>query len=388
MSILKRFAPLLILAAGLALAIAIANGKPTPQPAAITTAPAPQVDILTLQPQTTVLTLRSEGTVKPKRDITLVAEVSGRILKVTDDFADSATVRAGDVLLEIDPADYHTEVIRAQARVADAEQVLALEKGRARQSKREWRDLGSAEANDLFLRKPQIKAAEAALAAARAELSKAELNLERTRIRAPFDGRLYDLQANLGQYVSLGTPITNIFDSRVAEVILPLSERQLRLLDLPLAASAPADVTVHARLGSDTQERTARLVRNAARLDSDTRQLAAIVEISQPFAGPQPLYAGQFVDVRLPSKALDNVVILHQSVVHPRDTLWLLDDSDTLRIQPVTVLQAFGDKVAVQMSDSQPVRLVTSYLANPVEGMALIPRLDSGSSVQTAKQTP
>ncbi len=388
MSILKRFAPLLILATGLALAIAIANGKPKPQPATVSPVPTPQVDILTLQPQTTVLSVRGEGTVKPKRDITLVAEVGGRILKVSDDFADGATVSAGDVLLEIDPADYQTEVIRAQARVAEAEQVLALEKGRARQSKREWRDLGSDEANDLFLRKPQIKAAKAALAAASAELRKAELNLERTRIRAPFDGRLYNLQANLGQFVSSGTPITNLFDSSVAEVILPLSERQLRLLDLPLAASAPVDVTVHARLGSGTFERTARLVRNAARLDSDTRQLAAIVEISQPFTGPQPLYAGQFVDIHLPSKPLDNVVVLHQSLVHPRDTLWLLDDSNTLQIQPVTVLQAFADKVAVQMPDSQPINLVTSYLANPVEGMALTPHFENESSVQTAKQLP
>ncbi len=386
MPILNRFAPLLILAAGLVLAVVIANGKPTPQPTAISAMPAPQVEILSLEPQTTVLTVQGEGTVKPKRDITLVAEVSGRIHEVTDAFADGATVSADDVLLQIDPADYHTEVIRAQARVADAEQVLALEKGRARQSKREWRDLGSAEANDLFLRKPQIKAAKAALAAASAELHKAELNLERTRIRAPFGGRLYNLQANLGQYVSPGTPITNLFDNSVAEIIVPLSERQLRLLDLPLATSTPVDVTVHARLGSETQERPARLVRSAARLDADTRQLAAIVEITQPFAGPQPLYAGQFVEVHLPSKALDNVIVIHQSALHPRDTLWLLDDSNALRIQPVTVLQAFGEKVAVQLPDSQPLRLVTSYLANPVEGMALTPLMDSVSAMQTAGQ--
>lgn len=386
MPILNRFAPLLILAAGLVLAVVIANGKPTPQPTAISAMPAPQVEILSLEPQTTVLTVQGEGTVKPKRDITLVAEVSGRIHEVTDAFADGATVSADDVLLQIDPADYHTEVIRAQARVADAEQVLALEKGRARQSKREWRDLGSAEANDLFLRKPQIKAAKAALAAASAELHKAELNFERTRIRAPFGGRLYNLQANLGQYVSPGTPITNLFDNSVAEIIVPLSERQLRLLDLPLATSTPVDVTVHARLGSETQERPARLVRSAARLDADTRQLAAIVEITQPFAGPQPLYAGQFVEVHLPSKALDNVIVIHQSALHPRDTLWLLDDSNALRIQPVTVLQAFGEKVAVQLPDSQPLRLVTSYLANPVEGMALTPLMDSVSAMQTAGQ--
>ncbi|MBB3047948.1 RND family efflux transporter MFP subunit [Litorivivens lipolytica] len=384
MSMLKRFTPLLILAGGFATAFVIANGKPAPEPKAVAAAAVPSVDILSLQPQTSIITLQSEGTLTAKRDIDLVAEVSGRIVSVMPAFADGASVSAETMLLQIDPADYETEVVRAKARLADAEQALALEKGRARQAKREWRDLGSREANDLFLRKPQLKAMEAAVAAAEADLRKAELNLQRTRIHAPFNGRLYNLQANLGQYVSPGTPVASIFDASVGEIALPLSERQLRLLALPLAADGPVDVEVKAHFGNKTLTRQASLVRSGARLDSDTRQLAAMVEIDQPFSGPDALLAGQFVEVSLPSKALDNVAIIPQAALHPRDTLWLLDEDNRLTIQQVEVLQASGDKVAIQLPDDQPLRLVTSYLANPVPGMALLPRLPQ--SAQTASQ--
>ncbi len=382
---LKRFTPLLILAGGFAAAVVIANGKPAPEPSMVSPAEAPQVDVMTLQPQTTIINLYSEGILTPKRDINLVAEVGGRIVSVLPDFADGAFVTAETVLLQIDPADYETEVIRAKARLADAEQALALEKGRARQAKREWRDLGSQEANDLFLRKPQLKATKATLAAAKADLSKAELNLKRTRIRAPFDGRLYNIQANLGQYVTPGTPVASVFDSSVGELALPLSERQLRLLNLPLAANGPIEVQVAARLGNKTLTRTASLVRSAARLDSDTRQLSAMVEITEPFSGPDALFAGQFLEVSLPSKAIDNVVIVPQSALHPRDTLWLLVGNQ-LNIEQVDVLQASGDRVAIQMPDDKPRQLITSYLANPVPGMALTPRVPQNA--QTASQQP
>ena len=386
MPMLKRFTPLLILAGGFATAFVIANGKPAPEPKTVAPTEAPRVDILTLQPHTTIINLHAEGTLTAKRDINLVAEVSGRIVSVMPAFSEGAAVAADSLLLQIDPADYETEVVRAKARLADAEQALALEKGRARQAKREWRDLGSREANDLFLRKPQLKAMEASLAAAEADLRKAELNLKRTRIQAPFDGRLYNLQANLGQYVSPGTPVASVFDASVGEIALPLNERQLRLLTLPLAADGPIEVQVKARLGNKTLTRQAHLVRSAARLDSDTRQLAAMVEIDQPFSGADALLAGQFVEVSLPSKALDNVVIIPQAALHPRDTLWLLDQDNRLTIQQAEVLQPAGDRVAIQLADDQAIQLVTSYLANPVPGMALRPA--QPQSAQTVSQLP
>ena len=88
----------------------------------------------------------------------------------------------------------------------------------------------------------------------------------------------------------------------------------------------------------------------------------------------------------MPSKALDNVVSIPQAALHPRDTLWLLNQDNRLTIQQAEVLQAAGDRVAIQLADDQAIQLVTSYLANPVPGMALRPA--PPQSAQTVSQQP
>ena len=109
---------------------------------------------------------------------------------VSDRFLDGRFFKVGDILLQLEQADYEFAIARARAQEAAAAQRVAEERGRNLQAQREWRELGTSEANDLFLRKPQLRAAEASLAAAQADVAAAELALERTTVRAPFDGRL------------------------------------------------------------------------------------------------------------------------------------------------------------------------------------------------------
>src|SRR5690606_19307376 len=139
---------------------------------------------------------------------------------------------AGEALLQLDPRDYETALDQAEAALADARNTLAQEQGQARQAKREWRDLGNEQANNLFLRKPQLAAAEARVGAAEAGVRQAQLNLERTAIRLPFAGRIVDINVNLGQYVSANTVVASVYDSAVMEVRLPLSTHEMQLLNL------------------------------------------------------------------------------------------------------------------------------------------------------------
>lgn len=378
---LKILLPIVVTAVGLGLAAVIATARPQPQPAAPTPAPPPRVAVQTLTPLTMVLNVRSQGVVAPRRQIELSAQVGGRIAHTAENYATGSTFSAGDTLLQIDPADYETAVERARAGVADARQAVALERGRGLQARREWRDLGSVEANDLFLRKPQLAAAEAQLAAAEAELRQAKLNLERTVIKAPFNGRLRSVSANLGQSVNAGTPLASFYASDVVEITLPLNERQLSLLDLALTSvDQPPNlpVTVYARLGNRTWQREGTITRTAAVIDEQTRFVHAIAEVSNT-TDEHTLMVGQFVDVDIPSRTLENVLVIPEAYLHPRSTLWLVDEEGRLQLKGVTVLQARGGNVAVQMDNSQPVQIVTSYLATPIEGMAL--------SIETTEET-
>ncbi len=237
-SFFKRIpTPLLILVIGLILVIALASLKPKPEPLPEAAADPILVEVIKAEPKAMKLTVHSQGTVAPKREIELVAEVAGRITLTTENFVSGGFATAGELLVQIDPRDYQLAKIQANARVKEAEQILATERGRARQAKREWRNLGNTDANDLFLRKPQLAAAEAQVAAAKADLAKADLNIERSRITLPFDGRIRTTKVNLGQYVTPGISVAQVFDTGTAEIRLALTDREASLLALPLSPS-------------------------------------------------------------------------------------------------------------------------------------------------------
>jgi len=161
--------PLLVLIVGIAAVAVLFMGKPGPRTMTPVEPAPPQVAVVYANPQTQSLKVDSQGSVAPRREIDLVVQVSGQVTKVNPGFVEGGFFKAGEPLLTIDDRDYQLALIRAKARVAEAAQLLATEKGRARQAQREWRDLGNDEANDLFLRKPQLAAAEAQLAAAEAD---------------------------------------------------------------------------------------------------------------------------------------------------------------------------------------------------------------------------
>ncbi len=145
------FVTALVAIAGLLLVVYIASGKPVAQPQPLLAPPAPIVKVLEVRPVIKVLSVKSQGSVEPRREIDIIAEVSGKVTEVAASFAAGAFFQQGQQLAQIDERDYRYALVRTEAKVADAEQLLAIEKGRVRQAKREWRDLGNNEANRLFL---------------------------------------------------------------------------------------------------------------------------------------------------------------------------------------------------------------------------------------------
>jgi RND family efflux transporter MFP subunit len=268
----KLLLPALVVVLGSAVAIFIATGKPRPAPVELEAPPPPLVQVITAVPEDVTLSVTSQGSVRPQREINIVSQVGGIVVAVDDHFADGGFFDAGTTLVQLEDADYRLELIRARARVADAAQLVAQEKGRARQAAREWRDLGNQEANDLFLRKPQLAGAEAALAAAEADLEQARLNLARTSISLPFNGRVREKMVDVGQYVTPGTPVARVYDTDVVKVRLPLTDRQVALLDLPLSfrkleRDVPgAKVTLTARFADQQWQWEGRVVRTEASL--------------------------------------------------------------------------------------------------------------------------
>ena len=176
----------LVLMVGLSLAYLLLVGKSGPEAQPVPEPAPPVVSVVSAEPAARSIAVSTQGTVRPLRQVSLVSRVAGRVETVADSFAEGGFFQAGEELVKVEDVDYGFAIARARSQVAAARQRVAEERGRAQQAKREWRDLGSTEANALFLREPQIDSAEAALAAAEADLAAAQLDLQRTSIRLPF----------------------------------------------------------------------------------------------------------------------------------------------------------------------------------------------------------
>ena len=219
---------------GLVVCFWVLVGKPEAESSQQVEPRRPLVDVMIATPAEHAITVQTQGTVEPVTRVSLLAQVSGKVEAVSETFLEGRFFKKGDTLLQLETADYDFAIARAVAQEAAAAQRLAEERGRNLQAKREWRDLGSNEANDLFLRKPQLYAAETALEAARADVEAAKLALARTALKAPFDGRLEKKLVDVGQFVAPGAALAQVYATDRVEVLLPISESQLALLALPL----------------------------------------------------------------------------------------------------------------------------------------------------------
>lgn len=386
----KFMLPAAVLLVGLAVSYILLVGKPTPHPEAPIVASAPLVDVLVVKPEGRVLTVTTQGSIRPRREINIVSQVGGLVEAVDAHFAEGSFFGAGIVLVKVEDADYQFALVRAEARVADAAQLVAMEKGRGRQAAREWRDLGNDESNQLFLRKPQLASTEAALLAAEADLGQARLNLSRTSISTPFNGRISEKYVDVGQYITPGTPIAKVYDTDVVEVRVPLTDRQVALLDLPLnfqeysQRGNGAAATLRARFADREWEWAGRVVRTDASIDVDSRVVYAVVEVTDPFEPDEtldrpPLAIGLFVEAEIQGRELQQVVNLPRNALRNDGSVLLVDEADRLQAREVRVLKSNPAQVWVQglnLNDrvvvSRPALAVAGMLVNPrsVEGLA------------------
>ncbi|MEM8497028.1 MAG: efflux RND transporter periplasmic adaptor subunit [Pseudomonadota bacterium] len=372
--------PISVLLVGFAIVLFLANGKPPPKTQEPDAPSALPVDTLLVSPGQVTATVYTQGTVQARQAIDLVAEVAGKVISVDPQFVAGGYFAKDQTLLRIEPSDYEYAVAQARARVAEAEEQLATTRGQALQAKREWRELGSKTANDLFLRKPQLARAEAQLAAAQSQLRKARTDVRRTQLSVPFEGRVREIFANLGQYVAPAQRIANVYSTDTAEIRLPLTDRQLGLLDLSLRGTdlggkAIPVVLIAQRAGKQWQW-NARLIRTEAAVDEKSRVVYAVAEVVKPYAygsdeSRPPLTVGQFVQAEISGRTLQSVVQIPREALRANDTVWLLASNSTLDIHEVKVEQYTSTHALISGLPRGAQEIIVSTIPLPVESMPL-----------------
>ena len=255
------------------------------------------------------------GEVRPRVQIDVVSEVSGRIIKVSPHFIEGGSFRSGEALITVEDRDYALAVSEAKARVAGRKLELEQSLADADVAKRQL--VNEANPSDLALKKPQIIQARSALEASELALERALSDLSRTQISVPFDARVTATAVDEGQYVSIGRTVASVFSTDKAEVRLPLSNADIAALGVPIGYEAEDDlglsVELVADVGGATRRWAGRLVRLDASLDSRTRSTFGTVEVQSPFdvvEGEMPMAPGLFVAAQIRGRALTDVIAI------------------------------------------------------------------------------
>ncbi|MGV1100800.1 efflux RND transporter periplasmic adaptor subunit [Thiovibrio sp. JS02] len=383
----KILLPIAIILAGLVVTVLLIKGRPAPAKK-VETDNGALVQLLTVKPRNLHLEIEGTGTVQPRQEVSITPQISGRVDFVDPRFVAGGFFQEGELFFTIEAADYALAVERARAALAQAEVALATAQGRAKIARLEWEQLKNQgqEANPLVLHEPQRKEAEAVLASARAALRQAELDLDRTRLTAPFNCRIRNESIDLGQYVKSGTGYAAIAGTDAAEIVVPLALPDMAWLNVPRAGqrNAEGEATVLLTVSGREYSWPGRLVRSLGEADVQGRMSRVVVEVPEPYAdsADQPtrpeLAPNTFVRVRLRGRALKEVFTLPRSALREGDTVWLMDRENKLRIRPVQVLRLEKERVLLGKGLSEGDRVVLTYLSGAADGMRLRPLEEAG----------
>lgn len=378
-TILQILVPLVILGGGAFLAKRIADKAKKPSAEAPVDT-RPRVRLVQATTEDVRLDIRSQGNVQPLRTAELSTEVGGRIVTTADALRAGGSFRAGDELLRLDATDFELAVVQQEAAVARADLRLQQERAEADAAVRAWRELeGERQAEPLVVRAPQIRDAEAELAAARALLAKRKLDLQRTRVLAPFAGRVQSVVADLGQTVQPGQRIATLFDTTAVEVPLPIPLDEAAFADLPLhgapdGVSGPK-VLLAAEFGGQRAEWHGRVVRIASEIDRRTRQMTVIARVDAPDRATVPLLLGMFVTATIEGRLTPNTLHLPLAAMQ-RGKLWIarsvsVPDWSEGQLGHRTETTLHGRQVMVQRTDGQ--RLWIAAGLAPGEAVCVTP---------------
>jgi len=354
-----------IFAGAIALALGLAQLKPEP----------PErdegkldllVEVMPLEVSTESFQIGSQGTVRPKTQTVLSAEVSGSIESISPKFVAGGVFKAREVLMRIDPTNYTVAVNKAEALVAlrqieyDGAKKLRLQGYRA---------------------ESEFASAGAALASAQAELVSAERDLERTFIRLPYEGMVLSKDADIGHFVNPGTTLGITFATNLAEVRLPLTDMDLAFVELPDAAqitqSGNADgpaVKLSAVQKGTLVEWDAQIVRSEGVVDERSRVTYAVAQIADPYqlhSEGAPLPIGTFVAASISGASALDVIRIPRTALRGSDQVLIVDDENKIEIRTVDVARSDARYVYVSGGVSAGERITTTAIEAPTNGMSV-----------------
>jgi RND family efflux transporter MFP subunit len=321
----------------------------------------PLVEVIVLEHMTANFEVSSQGTVLPRTETALSAEVAGTITSISPKFVAGGVFDTNEVLMRIDPTNYEVELLQADALVAQRQ----IEYDGAKKLKSQG-----------YRAESEYASAGAALATAQADRVRANRNLERTYIRLPYAGIVRAKETDLGEFVSTGTRLGVVFATDYAEIRLPLTDLDLAFVDLPDStdgATGPQVTLGAVRKGKYT-EWSAQIIRTEGVVDEKSRVTYAVARIADPyqlFGDGIPLPVGTFVTATIQGSEARNVIRVPRGIVRGSDVVMVVDAGNQLQFKTVSILRSDANYTYVSGGVSPGDRVITTVLESPVNGIAV-----------------
>jgi len=318
--------------------------------------------------------IEATGSVEGEQQVALSGLVGGEVVYVSKELLPGGRFRKGSTLLKVDPRDYQVAVAQEKAKVQQAELELAIEKKRAETALREWELLGDgqgASVSPLALREPHLATAEQAVEAARAGHRRAELNLKRTRLKAPFNAIVIDESADLGQVLSPGAPVATLVGTDAFLVRVPVPVEQLLHIAIPgVNGNKGSPARVIQELGDNQQiVRSATVYKLAGQIDPQTRTAGLFLRIEDPLSAEGlPLLPQAFVRVEIEGLPMNGALAVPREALVEGNLIWTITPEETLRRNEVKVGWRDGETVFVTGGLRDGARVIVTPLSLPIEG--------------------
>lgn len=331
------------------------------------------------------LTVRSQGSVVPHKQSELVPEVNGKVKWMSPNLVAGGYFDKGEVLLRLDDRDYQAMVGRSQAALsrAEAEEELARFE-RQRMDELVKRKLTSQSSMEVVLRNHRI--AQATLTDAKIALEQAKRDLARTELRAPYFGLVRTEQVDMGQFVSRGQSIASIYGGESAEIRLPVADRQLAYLDLPLGQRGELEkdkaptVLITTEYGGVNYEWVGKLVRTEAEIDAKSRMVTAVARVENAENPNQPnLPVGLFVNAEIKGRWVEDIVTLPRGALRNLNQVLVVDTENRIEFRNVDILRYEDDNVMISGGLNTGDLVNISPIQTVIEGMKVNPIRQTGS---------
>ena len=386
MKMKRALLPFLVIVIALVLTFVLVKSRKTPKPhEAPHLGPLVEVGILTKANRQILVS--GTGSAQSRYEVSITPQIKGRVSELSPQMVAGGTFQKGELLFAIEDVDYQLAIAHAQATLAQAELELLRNENLADLARKEWHSLNSEsdlEPNPLVVYEPQLKSARALRDAAQANVKQAELNLQRTRVFAPFDCYVRSEQLEIGQFLNAGAPVATVAGIDQIEIVVPLPLEEIVWLQVPRKGTKQRGslAKVELQSGGRTFHWQGEITRSLGEIDPRNRMARVVVTVNDPFTEDtekanllNDLLPGMFVNVQILGEELSDIISVPRGAMHDNDTIWVIDDENRLHIREVDILRRERDEVLIRSGLDANEKIVLTNLSGAAEGMLLRPKM-------------